>query len=468
MSSTNTSSTDTTAEKERPGPHWRIWCCIEALLQDNDSNNPMMAEPYRSTTIQVAGMMEQWAHAWAGDSAWHSFLNKRSIHHEAEESIVALYHLREWMTKPGLAKENLDFVAVDVCGGKGFFSMLLSFMASTYWQPQQKQRTESGEGGEEEEGSNPLVRALKRIILLEKATTKDIDWQHVSVANAREGPHPIIELWSDTNLHEYDNLLSKFQAVAKDNNALLAMTGIHLCKMLSPSCISLANGLGPACPYLLLAPCCLPRVVTNAAAKREKKGPQTIPIYTHETPQAHQERLKHNQRKLVARSNRACFHCQQKGHWVKQCAELKNLTPQEQSKIIQASMEAIPCWICGVVGHFRADCPTPNLKSAKITTRYPPTLAMDVSNIMDSSTPFENYCSLLANYIRIDGTSTAMDGTMCHPVSTTTEEEPSVKRLKASNVKVVEAGLTGNNVHEKKHEGNWNARRKSIFLIASR
>lgn len=427
---------------ERPGPHWRIWGCIEALRKNDVDSNPMMAEPYRSTTLQVVTILEDWGNSWAGNMAFASFLNKRTIHHEAEESIVALYYLREWMKQKNSDHQRL--LAVDVCGGKGFFSMLLSYMVSEYWQVQDQ---------------DPSC-VLDSIILLEKCTTSDIDWNHIHRANAREKAHPDIVIWSDTNLHEYDTLVSKLRALCLEKNLTLAMTGIHLCKMLSPSLVNLANGLG--CPYLCLAPCCLPRIVLNASA-RKHKGAQVIPIYLHESHKQQLERLEHNRRKLIARNNHACFYCQKKRHWVKQCPDLKSLSKEEQAKIIDAAIQATPCWNCGTIGHFRADCPTP---TAKITTRYPPTVSMDVTTIIESKTPYEDYCTLLANYIQLDG-STAQ---VCLPVSNSSNnnisQQPQVKKLKSSNnVQIIEAGLSGN---QSGHDGNWNSRRKSVFLVATK
>lgn len=442
-----TTNDENNIEPPASGSHWRIWSCIGALTKDTGSN-PMLVQPYRSTTLQVAAILEQWGNNWAGDLEWASFLNKRTLHHEAEESIVALYHLREWMTR---TKEPQKFIALDVCGGKGFFSMLLSYVASDFWQPRQLENTTTED------------RQLDSIILLEKCKTSDIDWNHIHAANAREKSHPEIVIWSDTNLHEYDVVISKLRSLCLEKKTTLALTGIHLCKMLSPSLVSLANGLG--CPYLCLAPCCLPRVVLNKAALKKNKD-ATIPIYLHETPYEQQDRLEHNRRKLIARNNHACFYCQKKRHWVKQCPDLKVLSKEEQDKIVDDAIQNTPCWNCGTIGHFRQDCPTP---SAKITTKYPPSLEMNVSNVIKSSTPFEDYCTLLAGYIQLDGSAAAA---MCHPVmekvkppSSSSQEPRVVKKLKSSSgVQIIEAGLTGN---KSGHDGNWNSRRKSIFLVAS-
>jgi hypothetical protein len=75
-----------------------------------------------------------------------------------EESIVSIHHLHHWIlkddnnsdnssshplilstnTEPGPAstassRPQKPFIVVDVCGGEGLFSMLLSYMASEFW-----------------------------------------------------------------------------------------------------------------------------------------------------------------------------------------------------------------------------------------------------------------------------------------------------------------------------------------------
>jgi Zinc knuckle len=437
--------------ESRPGSHWRVWSCVEALVSETSSSTPskpnrMMMEPYRSTTEQVASILELWGRQWAGNLSWGSMLNKRTLHHEAEECIVALYFLRQWMlTSTRRDTEENRFIAVDVCGGKGIFSMMLSYMASEFWQPEDAKR---------DEHIHP--RKLEKIILLEKAT--HIDWMHIEEANERglseKKNYPAIEIWPDTNLHAYDTLIEKYQALSSaHSNIPLAMTGIHLCKMLSPSLVSLVNGLGPLlCPYLCLAPCCLPRVVINPLSTKEggNGAEKTISINDHETNEARESRLDHNRRKNAARNRFACYLCQSKRHWVKQCPRMELMSDGERANVMEAALASIPCWICGVVGHFKNDCPTP--EADRITTQLPPTVTWNVSNIITSPAPYEKYCELLATHVNI-GTQPES----CHNGLKNT------KRV-AANIQVVEAGLTDTSYHEL----NWNSRRKSIFIIAGR
>ncbi|CAB9524390.1 expressed unknown protein [Seminavis robusta] len=382
-----------------PGSYWRVWTCIETLLNE-DEKNRMMMEPYRATTLQVTSILRLWGKQWAGNAAWASVLNKNSLHHEAEECIVALYHLRQWMNEvveSDASAEN-GFLAVDVCGGKGIFSMMLSYMASEFWQPEDATAATT-----QDQISRP--RHLKKIILLEKAT--DIDWCHLKEANQRSDSHtanagisfPMIELWSDTNLHQYDILIERLQALSAENDNLpIAMTGIHLCKMLSPSLAGLVNGLGSQlCPYLCLSPCCLPRVVLNPSSKKNKKlntpqPPRIIPIHGHETKEARESRLEHNRRKHAARNRFSCYLCKSRKHWVKRCPQYTAMEDdEERQKVMNAALASVPCWICGVVGHFRNDCPNPD--AARIVNRNPPTAEMDVSNVITSPSPYATYVS---------------------------------------------------------------------------
>jgi hypothetical protein len=60
----------------RPAPFWRVWTCIEVLLAEHtntskgsssvgdgeatkNNDNVMMQEPYRTTTIQVAWILQK-------------------------------------------------------------------------------------------------------------------------------------------------------------------------------------------------------------------------------------------------------------------------------------------------------------------------------------------------------------------------------------------------------------------------
>ena len=72
-------------------------------------------------------------------------------------------------------------IVIDVCAGKGFLSFLLSYMKHT---------------------------KVHRIVMLEKA---QIDWHHIQASNvsAVEENRPMIDIWEQTNLHDYDNVLER-------------------------------------------------------------------------------------------------------------------------------------------------------------------------------------------------------------------------------------------------------------------
>ena len=199
---------------------WRIWRTIDHLK--------LVAEDFfPSVTKPVIEILEQYAYKWAEQVQFQSILNKNSLQHEVEESIVALYYLLH----EGQSLSSSKYIAIDVCGGKGLFSFLLSHLRP---------------------------KNLHSIILIEKSTT--INWSYLEWANGtcQQEHRPPVEIWADTNLHDYDLLLDRLLQLPFP----VALTGIHLCKQLGPSFCGLVNGLGnDKCRYACLAPCCLPRLV---------------------------------------------------------------------------------------------------------------------------------------------------------------------------------------------------------------
>ena len=67
---------------------------------------------------------------------------------------------------------------------------------------------------------------------------------------------PYIQIWDNTNLHDYDDVLDRMKALP----GKLALSGIHLCKQLGPSFCGLVVVWGSV--YLCMsgavlhAPCC--------------------------------------------------------------------------------------------------------------------------------------------------------------------------------------------------------------------
>jgi hypothetical protein len=108
---------------------------------------------------------------------------------------------------------------------------------------------------------------------------------------------------------------------------------------------------------------------------------------------------------------------------------------EERVAILQKAAATVPCWKCGVIGHFKADCPSTMKRPSKVE---PPFVTMNVNQVLQSPQPFDTYCHLLADTI----------------------QECSSKRL-------METGLT-NTSSAHQSPSNWNGDRKSIYIVASR
>lgn len=392
-----------TRNESLTGSHWHVWKAI-SNLQAADRRHD-----YQGLTDEIIRILQLWASEWAGLPAWQSLLNKKSLQHEIEESMVALYHLQEWRKKRKLER----FVAVDVCGGKGIFSMLLQYMASLYWN---------------QDGASQL----DSIILLEKSTEEQIDWAHLRapIAGKKKTIHELVtvHLWSDCNLHDYDNLVNRFRDIPYP----LAMTGIHLCKGLSPAMLSLVNLLGSHCQYFCLAPCCMPRVVTS----KNLEGPKRcLQVYQYESHVQRDNRLLQQRQRTAAKRkglvHGECFLCHSTDHWVRHCPLFPS-DPDEQSRLLQEAAVKTPCWNCGKAGHFKSDCP-----NKKAGVSEPPVAELNVSTVLAELNPLPLYCQLLL----------------------TTVQGPTDKTL------VIETGLSNESKHQ---QGNWNSFRKAVYIVASR
>ena len=405
----NESMQSTAASTDSRGPfaYWRVFKTIDRLEKEGiSSNKPGAVAEYGPVTSDVICVLKEWGSRWGGQHNWYSFLNKNSLQHEAEECIVALHHFKAWCQD---YKGSTPLTVVDMCCGKGMFSMLLSYLLGGRW-------------------SQTVGPHVKQILLFDKAK---IDFYHIHEANSSsvEEQRPQMLLWPSTNMHDYDILMDKFLSL----NTPLAMVGIHLCKMLGPSAISLINGLKPA--YACLAPCCLPRMVTSKYAASDRR---TIPVHRWEDPGDRANRLQSNQLLAASRSPLLfCYVCQQE-HRVKECPTIAGKTNDERTTIIRAAaLKSVPCWNCGQVGHFRADCRFPS--AARVE---PPTLSMDVSSVLSSEDPFGMYCQLISGVIE-----------------------------DATSVELHDTGLQSDAKHENTlhtQEGNWNLKRKAIYIVASR
>ena len=201
---------------------------------------------YHEIIHNVLYILKQCRNDLTNDDAWKSLLNESNLQHKVEESIVALHYLRQCIiTRHHLLEALRNFMVVDVCWGKGVFSVILCYLTTMH---------------------RHLLSSLTRIILLDKDSNTDCS--PIKAANNNNSStnrklndtttttRPVIEVWSRMNLHDYD---SKIVPRLQSYNQHMAMTGIHLCKTLGPSFVSLMNVLGTKqAPYLCLAPCSLP------------------------------------------------------------------------------------------------------------------------------------------------------------------------------------------------------------------
>jgi hypothetical protein len=343
------------------GKHWEVFRTIQELEQDGISSNHDDTAVYHESTSDVVDVLKDWSHHHVGDDDWRSLLNKANLRHEVEESIVALHHLRRWTTTQN---STTPFIAVDVCCGKGLFSMLLSYLAVKHQD----------------------LAGLSRIILLDK--DPKIDWRHIQAANKRterrEGPpiRPMLELWAGTNLHDYDSsILAKLQSY----NQTIALTGIHLCKTLGPAFVSLANQLGPQrAPYLCLAPCCLPRRTAS------------LPIGQYEAPMQRSMRLQARQHRLLARERpkSRCYVCHG-DHHVRECPQQHQYDNEKAwNDAVASALVTLPCWNCGKMGHRRSDCTEESAEPIE-----QPAIQMDLSMLQEIA-PYESYCKLLSTFVQ--------------------------------------------------------------------
>lgn len=367
----------------RPFPQLEIHRAIENL-----KSNKFSYPKYQPKADEVVQILEQWSRDYSAIPEWNSLLNKANLQHELEESIVALHHLHEWKN---LSSSTQSFVALDACCGKGIFSTLLSYLPP---------------GG------------LERIILFDK--DQKVNWKHIDAANTnheQEG-RPFLEAWAGTNLHDRDDLVEKLAGY----NLPIAVTGIHLCKTLSPTLVGIVNVLGPTkAPYLCLAPCCLPR--------RNQK----LQIALYEAPLQRQARIAASRHRKRLQQRR-CFVCQG-SHHVKDCPQKEQYTTEGQwNRAVYDAQRRLPCWKCGKIGHKSLDCTEPTLKPV----HQPTTILEMTSSIYPSEEDpsLSRYCEALAL-------------TLGH--STT----------------VIDSGLTTTSHVQQERPGNWNRNRKSLFILAT-
>lgn len=394
--------------------HWRVFKVIERIKKKSSTFYPHIS-------TQVIDILQLWADKWGSNERWGSLLNKSTLQHEIEECIIALYYLYQGL-ETNIMKDDEKIIVIDVCAGKGFLSFLLSYM------------------------KHPKVH---RIVMLEKA---QIDWHHIQASNVTAGEEnrPMIDIWEQTNLHDYDNVLERMMALP----LRLALSGIHLCKQLGPSFCGLVNGLGNKVAYGMLVPCCMPRAIT-AQKNNPKKKAFHLSIQLNETKEDRKSRLDYMMRRKRLKlkpQEGPCFLCNDESHNLILCKELPKLPREEQVSIRKKwHSKTVPCWNCLQFGHYKSECPKllgdENHDASKTTknsknhhAQNPPTFNLDVSNILKDCNPYHAYCKLLST---------------------------SIEKEYHDEVNVIESDLkkTGDHENDKKQERNWNADRKSIFIV---
>lgn len=387
----------------KKSPQWGIYKAIRELSSESHEL-AKESSPFSPTTLNVISILKIWAENWANDPKMQSLLSKGSFLHEMEESIVAIHFFEEWKKTSGFSG---SVVAVDVCGGKGMFSLLLQYMNAI-----QKEREHSV--------------ILDHIILLEKATESSIDWSHLSKPPAQCLELVPVKIWQNCNLKELNNVTKRFRQV----HFPLALTGIHLCKLLSPSLVSIVNQLGDEVQYLCLAPCCMPRAVTSKTLADEQRR---IEIMKWENERDRKERMERNRiYDLTVRKKRSkgtCYLCNSGDHWLRDCPE--SPADAEAKKRMIEKLSA--CWLCGKLGHAQSACPV--ARDARPRRHLPPSISMDVSRVLKSTEPILHYAKLLGD------------------------------EVEAHKVDVFDCPFEGSIAHS---DRNWNAGRKSVFIVSQR
>lgn len=385
------SSTSSFQAHTRTAGEWHVWKAVDELNANGLSSvqeETMKTEILDSLIADTIQFLESLGNEYAGEKEWSSLLNKANILHEVEESIVALSFVVEHLNS---MDNSRPITLVDVCAGKGILSMLASYVF------RQEDR-------------------LEKIIMLDKAS---MNWHHIAMLNenASKDTRKVITSWSNCNLHEIDDVIIQLESLEN-----VVLVGIHLCKNLSPTFLGITNLLGQRCSLSVLAPCCLPRTVTQSKQKWTNfEKFSFISVRQFESLNQRTSRLEAKRKRKLANSRRP----------PKVMSDL--VAGDIMNSNTQPELSPSPCWKCGEYWHRKADCPSTQTTS-KPKIIAPPSMELDVTHVLSEENPFKSYCEILATSISDE-----------------------------KDVKIVDSKLV--NPNGKQH-GNWNDMRKSIFITA--
>lgn len=136
----------------------------------------------------------------------------------------------------------------------------------------------------------------------------------------------------------------------------------------------------------------------------------------------------------------SCYYCKAEDHSVFGCTVLKTLPNEEQISIRRAwHIATVPCWNCLEIGHYKDECPNAGKgRSSAHNAQHPPMAILDVTDILKAPKPYSAYCHILADGFQ-------------------KQNKPNIR------VRVIETNLEKQGNHD---QNNWNAERKSIFIVA--
>jgi len=466
---------------------------------------------YTQLVADIGDVLQSWSKRWVGLSEWQSFLNRKSFCHEVEEAVVPIYEVIMLVEQREMVRQSAGSVVppvldvVDLCCGKGFFAMLLSYLAPKY----------------------PLLeRHIRRIVIVEK--NRDVKWDHIHACNVdvvaattdtdtsvKGGEDAVtsvlarlhIDVWGNTNIHseEFERRLLDIhrgshcsvmtpttkqhasQSATKPQPEVgLVFVGIHLCRRLSSRFVELANMFRcresrATTAGVVLAPCCLPRfsgvvyVQTRAlaglaAASNAYAAGGTVLCGT-VFPSTGVGARKWNKN--------MCWRCGEEGHDKTACA-----VPEEEARELKRQRrqtERLEQGLSGAVDGGSATSGGAPLGFALDAAAY---TRLELADLAGNTAPFRAWCEFLfdslarpdtasgiasfCGVLRVeladgvrhgvggDVSGTARDGTVAAE-SSVGEPAATIKGSEASSVvaPVVDTG-----------DKNWNDFRKTTWLIA--